>query len=63
MYTSAKNSSGIEELFNKIGSKVLNPNEDTSQKAVSKNEVKPDSKSVKLSESRVGPQKKKEGCC
>ena len=64
--TSAKESTGIEDLFVKIGKKVLNPKEDVNPpgqgntgKSVGKNNKK---ENIKLNEKNSGGKQKK-GCC
>ena len=75
-YTSAKNSSGIKELFNKIGEKIFNPNIDFNEqedkdkelyekkkleKAQKKNEDR--NKGVRLDNSIHQQKIEKKGCC
>ena len=58
--TSAKESTGVEDLFVKIGKKFLNPNSD---EGGAKNEQRNDkSKSIKLNKKNAEGNAKK-GCC
>ena len=61
MYTSAKNSSGIDELFKKIGNQYFDPNNNINVNSNSNT----NNNSVKL-DNRVDNKKKKDensGCC
>ena len=57
--TSAKESTGVEDLFIKIGKKFLNTNSD---EGGAKNEQSIDKKSVKLNKKNAEGKEKK-GCC
>ena len=58
--TSAKESTGIEDLFIKIGKKILeSPGEESN---MSKNENKEDKTKIKLDKNKV-EEKQKKGCC
>ena len=75
-YTSAKNASGIEELFTNIGKKVLNPTLDINeqenkekqiyeQKKLEKTQKKIENRQrgVKLENSNHQQKQEKKGCC
>ena len=58
--TSAKESTGIEDLFIKIGKKILeSPGEESN---IAKNEIKEDKKKIKLDKNKI-EEKQKKGCC
>ena len=60
--TSAKEAYGVEDLFEKIGRKVLNPSSTEVEETPTKNEVKEDKKKIKLEKNKV-EQKPKKKCC
>ena len=60
-HTSAKDSSGVEDLFVKIGEKFLNPNSNTGGNENNKNTDKGNKDSIKLNQKNAGGKKK--GCC
>ena len=60
--TSAKEAHGVEDLFEKIGRKVLNPSSTEVEETPTKNEVKEDKKKIKLEKNKV-EQKPKKKCC
>eukprot|EP00340_Litonotus_pictus_P001207 CAMPEP_0170520132 /NCGR_PEP_ID=MMETSP0209-20121228/5372_1 /TAXON_ID=665100 ORGANISM="Litonotus pictus, Strain P1" /NCGR_SAMPLE_ID=MMETSP0209 /ASSEMBLY_ACC=CAM_ASM_000301 /LENGTH=165 /DNA_ID=CAMNT_0010806249 /DNA_START=120 /DNA_END=617 /DNA_ORIENTATION=+ len=63
-YTSAKNSSGIDELFKAIGSKLIDPNYEEGGKVEADPEHdKIRSTTIKLNNKSGGKKEKKEGCC
>jgi 50S ribosomal subunit-associated GTPase HflX len=57
-YTSAKNSSGIEELFESIGNKLLDPQQTKAEPKSGKKEP-----NVILYNDKDKKKEKKEGCC
>ena len=59
--TSAKEASGVEDLFVNIVKKFLNP-DSTEGSPSSKGETKEDKKKIRLEKGQSGPEKKK-GCC
>lgn len=61
--TSAKNSTGIEDLFRKIGKKFLDPKSDVGSNENNKTGEKGRNKdSIKLNQKNTG-NKAKKGCC
>ena len=56
--TSAKEATGVEDLFIKIGKKFLNPSDSA---LPAKTDTKDDKKKIKLEKSKG--EKKKKGCC
>ena len=65
--TSAKESTGVEELFNKIGKKILDPSyvdNDHDSANPTNEEEKKKKESIKLQpENKKDSNKKKKGCC
>jgi len=62
-YTSAKNASGIDELFKAIGSKLIDPNYEEGGKVEVDNEhEKIRSQTLKMGNNN-GNKKKDKGCC
>ena len=66
--TSAKESTGVEELFNKIGKKILDPsyvdNEDNNANNPINEKEKKEKEPIKLKpENKNESNKKKKGCC
>jgi membrane-bound ClpP family serine protease len=60
-YTSAKNASGIDELFKAIGSKLLDPNyEEGGKVEVDEEHVKVRSQTINMNSKGTN---KKKGCC
>ena len=60
--TSAKEASGVEDLFINIGKKFLNP-ESTEGSPGSKGETKDDKKKIKLDKGKTKQEKEKKGYC
>jgi len=61
--TSAKEATGVEDLFISIGKKFLNPSaNDDELKEAPKPEIREDKKKIKLERPKV-EEKKKKGCC
>ena len=58
--TSAKESTGIEDLFIKIGKRILDSSVEESN--IAKNEIKEDKKKIKLDKNKI-EEKQKKGCC
>lgn len=64
MYTSAKNSSGIDELFKKIGDNYFNPlNNDNNTNNINKERSKNDNNTLKLDSKLDNKKSGKSGCC
>ena len=63
--TSAKESTGIDELFIKIGKKILNPSYIDNDDNILQEVEKKKRKSVKLEENKINnnSDKEKKGCC
>ena len=63
--TSAKESTGIEDLFIKIGLKLLTPSNDQGDSGgnTGKKEIKDNKERVKLEKNDKIEKKKKKGCC
>ena len=63
--TSAKESTGIEELFIKIGKKILNPSYNDTDENIIKEVEQKKRKSVKLEADKINNNndKEKKGCC
>ena len=59
-YTSAKNATGIDELFKSIGNKFIEPNYEETTKQVIPAELGERRSTLRITD---GPKKKEGGCC
>ena len=59
--TSAKEATGVEDLFVRIGKRFLDPNSNDS--SASKNGATDDKKKIRLEKGKRDDDKKKKGCC
>ena len=62
--TSAKEATGVEELFYKIGKKLINPNDNNEEVSSPPEKVKEDKSKIKLENTTVNKEEKqKKKCC